>query len=146
MIHSTKLHTVSNTETPGDAFAKEFRDEITTLLSNILDQAGVGTAIMWGDWAMLYYGVPIGVNLGFSTDTNLSFLTWRNLRQDLHLLVPDDQLQKAHAALILAGYKEEPLVIEESHGLLDPNIRWEELGCEPHRFGEPLKVHHALTS
>ncbi|KAH6912566.1 hypothetical protein BKA70DRAFT_766349 [Coprinopsis sp. MPI-PUGE-AT-0042] len=114
MIHSTKLHTVGNTETPGDAFGKDFRADITALLSKILDQAGVGPVIMWGDWAMLYYGIPMGVN-------------------ELHLLVPDDKLQKSHAALKSAGYKDEPFVIQESHGLLDPNIRWEELGSKPLR-------------
>jgi hypothetical protein len=63
MIHSTKLHTVGNTQTQGDAFAKDFRAEISTLLTKVLDKAGVGPAIMWGDWAMLYYGVPMGVNV-----------------------------------------------------------------------------------
>jgi hypothetical protein len=29
--------------------------------------------------------------------------------------------------------------MEQSHGLLDPNIRWEELGCQPRRFGEPFQ-------
>ncbi|KAH6877386.1 hypothetical protein BKA70DRAFT_1346315 [Coprinopsis sp. MPI-PUGE-AT-0042] len=122
MVHSTKLHTVNNTETPGDAFSEKLRADLSALLLTVLDQAGVGPVVLWGEWAMLYYGVPVAAN-------------------DLHILVPDEELEIAHTALLSAGYKDEPAEIHEHHGLLDPNIRWEELGCPARRFVN-AKLHY----
>ena len=64
MVHSTKLQTVGDTETPGDVLTDALRATISKNLSAALDQAGVGPIVMWGEWAMLYYGVPINENVG----------------------------------------------------------------------------------
>jgi hypothetical protein len=64
MVHSTKLQTIGGKETPGDVLTDELRADIWKNLCSALDQAGVGPIVMWGEWAMLYYGVPINENVG----------------------------------------------------------------------------------
>jgi hypothetical protein len=63
MVHSTKLHTVDNTETPGNAFSEKLRADLSTRLSCVLEQAGAGPLVLWGEWAMLYYGIPVAANV-----------------------------------------------------------------------------------
>ncbi|TEB26804.1 hypothetical protein FA13DRAFT_993954 [Coprinellus micaceus] len=118
MVHSTKLQTIGGKETPGDVLTDELRADIWKNLCSALDQAGVGPIVMWGEWAMLYYGVPINEN-------------------HLHILVPDDQLEVAYDAMKASGYKDWPFELQEDYGLLDPNIRWAELGAPARRmFGD----------
>ena len=122
MVHEPRLHTVDNTQTPGDGFSEKLRTHISELLSDVLSNAGVHSLVMWGECATLYYGVPMGVN-------------------NLHVLVPDDQLEASCDALLSAGYRDEPFEIQEGNGLLDPNIRWEELGPARQFVNDKLHWH-----
>ncbi|KAL6299589.1 hypothetical protein BKA93DRAFT_583935 [Sparassis latifolia] len=114
MGHSTKL--LTPTQTVGDIFTDQLRQDVSAYLTGVLAQSGIGPIILWGEWAMLYYGVPISPN-------------------HMHLLVPDDQLETAYEVLLSAGYKDSPLPLIPVISSLDPNIRWEELGCPAHRIG-----------
>jgi hypothetical protein len=61
MGHSTKLHTP--TQTAGDIFPETLRQDISTHLTNIFAQSKIGPVILWGEWALLYYGVPVAENV-----------------------------------------------------------------------------------
>ncbi|GBE77380.1 hypothetical protein SCP_0102530 [Sparassis crispa] len=104
MGHSTKL--LTPTQTVGDIFSDEFRQKLPAKLTNVLAQSGVGPIILWGECAMLYYGVPVSQN-------------------HMHLLVPDDQLETAYKVLLAAGYKDSPLPLIPIVSSRDPNTRWE---------------------
>ncbi|KAL6303299.1 hypothetical protein BKA93DRAFT_929191 [Sparassis latifolia] len=113
MGRSSKL--LTPTQTVGDIFTDLLLQDVSAKLTSVLAQSGIGPIILWGEWAMLYYGVPISDN-------------------HMHLLVPDDQLETAYRVLLAAGYKDSPLPLIPVISSLDPNIRWEELGCPAHRI------------
>ena len=58
----------------------------------------------------------------------------------MHILVPDDRLEVAYNAMKAAGYKDWPFELQEDYGLLDPNIRWDELGAPARRMCEFQKT------
>ncbi|PCH35334.1 hypothetical protein WOLCODRAFT_156027 [Wolfiporia cocos MD-104 SS10] len=99
---------------PRDIFTDQLREDVSAKLTVVLTQAGIGPIVLWGEWAMMYYGVPI----------------WDN---HMHLLVPDDQLENAYKVLLAAGFKDSPPTLIPQVNPLDPNIRWEELGCPAYR-------------
>ncbi|PCH38496.1 hypothetical protein WOLCODRAFT_149433 [Wolfiporia cocos MD-104 SS10] len=112
MGHSTKL--LTPTQTVGDIFTNQLREDVSAKLTGVLAQASIGRIVLWGEWAMMYYGVPV----------------WDN---HMHLLVPDDQLENAYKVLLAAGFKDSPPILIPMVNSLDPNIRWEELGCPAYR-------------
>ncbi|KZT03869.1 uncharacterized protein LAESUDRAFT_751460 [Laetiporus sulphureus 93-53] len=118
MGHSTKL--LTPTQTVGDIFHDELRQNVSAKLTSVLAQSGIGPIILWGEWALLYYGVPI-------------------CEHHMHLLVPDDQLEAAYEALLAAGYEDSPPVLLPMVTSSDPNIHWEELGCPAHQVVGDLR-------
>ncbi|KZT64374.1 hypothetical protein DAEQUDRAFT_815000 [Daedalea quercina L-15889] len=105
---------LTSTQTSGDVFTDKLRKDVSAHLTGILAQAGIGPIILWGEWAMLYYGVPVSQN-------------------HIHILVPDDQLEIAYKTLLEAGYRDSPQEFIPPVNSLDPNLRWEELGCPAYR-------------
>ncbi|OBZ72181.1 hypothetical protein A0H81_07835 [Grifola frondosa] len=83
--------------------------------------SGIDPVILWGEWAMLYYGVPISDN-------------------HMHLVVPDDQLKTAYEVLLAAGYKDPGHPLIPTVNTLDPNVHWEQLGCPAHRIAGDLAI------
>ncbi|KAJ3554145.1 hypothetical protein NM688_g3258 [Phlebia brevispora] len=114
-LEQCSIYTIHEHEvTAGDVFTDELREEISTKLTGVLAQAGVGPIVLWGEWAMMYYGIPTIYN-------------------HMHLLVPDDQLETAYRTLLAAGYKDTPSVLLPVTNSHDPNTRWARLGSPAYR-------------
>ncbi|KDR78853.1 hypothetical protein GALMADRAFT_154764 [Galerina marginata CBS 339.88] len=87
-MDKTKIHLVSGLEFPGAAINDWLWDEIS-VITDTLEKGGIGPIVAWGDFALIYYGIP-------TVCTNYFFL------------VPDACVAPAHQALLDIGYVDNP--------------------------------------
>ncbi|KZT69681.1 hypothetical protein DAEQUDRAFT_726322 [Daedalea quercina L-15889] len=63
-------------------------------------------------------------------------------QNNMHILVPDGELESTYETLLEAGYRDFPPEHIPLINSLDPNIYWEELDCPAYRVATASDVHY----